>query len=344
MDENHLDNKSVVTDDVTWVLSKKSNLLIPQHKNQRRKLFKIPFDWLNLIGVLLIPFVVTVIGLYATQQITQQQAQSSERQHQTDIQIAQDQQREATLETYISNMQGLLLNYNLRNSKPGDEVRSIAQARTITALQQLNNDNDRKTSLVLFLYQAHLINVSSSNSDQVNPIISLASADLSNMNFHNKLASNTGGVVEVDNVNPSTDAAAILLKSICNDARSTLAGIDLSGTNLENADFLCINLTNADFSGSDLTGANLQGDLDNANLSNSLLFNANLNGTSLINANLKFANFCTALANGSSSNCANISSADCRDANLTASDFNQDTKSKGTFLKGARMPDGSIHP
>src|SRR5258708_39051003 len=113
MDENHQDtanNNLAATQDIEWVSSKKSKLLIPQHKNPRKRSFKVPFDWLNLIGVLLIPFVVTVIGLHATQQITFQQAQftqqqnklsmaANEQQHQTDIQIATDQQQDATLQT-----------------------------------------------------------------------------------------------------------------------------------------------------------------------------------------------------------------------------------------------------
>src|SRR5438105_15725345 len=93
MDENHknaANNHLMTTEDVEWVRSKKSKLVIPQHKNQRSRTFKFPFDWLNLIGVLLIPFVVTVIGLYATQKITQQQIQASQEQHQVDLQIAKD--------------------------------------------------------------------------------------------------------------------------------------------------------------------------------------------------------------------------------------------------------------
>ncbi len=126
MDENHKNGKLVSTDDRTWVLSKKSNLLIPQYKKQRRKFFKdkVPFDWLNLIGVFLIPFMIAGGTLYITQKITFQQTQISQEQHQVDTrnakeqhqidtQNAQDQQKETELESYISNMQNLLLNYYL---------------------------------------------------------------------------------------------------------------------------------------------------------------------------------------------------------------------------------------
>src|SRR5436305_14721516 len=134
MDESPQDkanNNLTTTKDVEWVLSKKSNLLIPQHKNRRKRTLKVPFDWLNLIGVLLIPFVVTVIGLYATQQITQQQLQASERQHQTDLQIAQDQQQETTLEKYLDDIKDLLLNHGLGSYKSTEAVRQVARVETL---------------------------------------------------------------------------------------------------------------------------------------------------------------------------------------------------------------------
>src|SRR3989440_5029886 len=158
MDANHQDtviNNVATTQDVEWVLSRKSELLIPQYKKQRRK---VPFDWLNLIGVLAIPFVVTFIGLYATQQITQQQAQASERQHQTDLQIAHDQQRETLLQGYLDRMSDLLLNGHLRESKPGEEVRDVARARTLETLFRL--DPGRREAVLGFLFEAGLIGVS----------------------------------------------------------------------------------------------------------------------------------------------------------------------------------------
>src|SRR5690349_8701818 len=99
MNENHKDateSKLVAAEDVRWVFNKSHGLWIPHHKKWGWRTFKgkVPFEWLNLLGVLAIPFVVLVIGLYATQQITQQQIQSSEKQHQTDLEIANEQQQE----------------------------------------------------------------------------------------------------------------------------------------------------------------------------------------------------------------------------------------------------------
>src|SRR5438270_8503251 len=182
MDEAHqgeTGSKSIVTEDVRWVFNKRSKLWVPQHK--KRKWFrrwktsesKLPFDWLNLIGVLAIPFVVTFLGLYATQQITQQQAQLSiaanKQQQQTNLQIADDQQQETTLKTYLDDMSDLLLNHNLRKSKPGDEVGQVARERTLTALRRL--DADRNRIVLQFLQDARLISGK-------NAVIDLSNANL----------------------------------------------------------------------------------------------------------------------------------------------------------------------
>jgi hypothetical protein len=115
MSENH-QNKArselIATETQLWLpsLSSKDREKVDQLRKKRSKSNtkrirvsdKSIWDWLNLLGVLAIPFVVTVLGLYFTQQITLQQAQLGEKQHQTDLQIAADQQRETTLQTYLS--------------------------------------------------------------------------------------------------------------------------------------------------------------------------------------------------------------------------------------------------
>jgi uncharacterized protein YjbI with pentapeptide repeats len=238
MDETHQDetgSKSIAVEDVRWVFNKRSKLWVPQHKKwkwfRRWKTSegKFTFDWLNLIGVLAIPFVVTFLGLYATQQITQQQAQLSDaankQQHQTDIQISQqqrkadqnlatDQQRETTLQTYLDNMSDLLLNHDLRKSKSGDEVSQVARERTLTTIRRL--DADRNRIVFQFLQDAHLIG-------KHNAVIDLSGADLSNDDLR--------GV--------------------------NLSGALLSGANLSGARLSGARLSGADLSGAHLSSANL---------------------------------------------------------------------------------------
>src|SRR5712692_10493395 len=75
---------------------------------------------------------------------------NSAKQHIFDQQAALDQQRAAILQTYIDNIQDLLLNHNLLKSKPDDAVAILARARTLTALHGL--DPERKGRLLIFLH------------------------------------------------------------------------------------------------------------------------------------------------------------------------------------------------
>ena len=83
-------------------------------------------------------------------------------------------------ETYIDNIQDLLLNHNLLVSKPSGEVAILARARTLTGLQGL--DPERKGRLVQFLYEAQLIGFQGDKADKYklhNKIIDLFGAVLS---------------------------------------------------------------------------------------------------------------------------------------------------------------------
>ncbi len=62
---------------------------------------------------------------------------------------------DAVLETYINQMEELLLDRNLLHSQPGDEVRTVARARTLTALKRLDGAHNK--SLIQFLRDAGLL-------------------------------------------------------------------------------------------------------------------------------------------------------------------------------------------
>ncbi len=66
-----------------------------------------------------------------------------------------DQQQQTTLETYLDRMSDLLFTQHLATSKPEDEVRQVARARTLAAVQVLNPV--RKGILLRFLYDSNLI-------------------------------------------------------------------------------------------------------------------------------------------------------------------------------------------
>jgi hypothetical protein len=113
------------------------------------------WDYLNLLAVLAIPILIAAGTLWFTYQQSQATAAASDQQHQTDLNIAQDQQQETALQTYLDRMSDLLFTEHLATSQPGDEVRQIARARTLTLLPQLNAT--RKGEVIRFLYEAKLI-------------------------------------------------------------------------------------------------------------------------------------------------------------------------------------------
>jgi hypothetical protein len=64
--------------------------------------------------------------LFSSQQISNQQ-------------IEKDGQMEAALKIYIDDISNLMLEEKLLTSEPGDEVRSIARAKTLNTLRMLDS-------------------------------------------------------------------------------------------------------------------------------------------------------------------------------------------------------------
>jgi hypothetical protein len=181
MDENHQDKTGsnlTATENKLWLppLSLKDQKKL---KHFQKKPFaertglkgKTLWDWLQLLGILAIPIVVAgATLLFGIQQanLANQQHENDQKianqQHEADQKQALDQQQAAILQTYIDNIQDLLLNHDLLKSKPTDDVAILARARTLTALQGL--DPGRKGSLVQFLYEAQLIGFQGDKTDK----------------------------------------------------------------------------------------------------------------------------------------------------------------------------------
>ena len=212
-----------------------------------------------MLAALAVPLAVAFGTIYFTYQQSQlvdvqhrYEVEAANTQYQRDVQTADDQQQEATLNTYLDDMSSLLLDKNLRKSKPNDEVRLIARAKTLTALRRLNPT--RKAPLVQFLADAALI-------EGKNVVIDLGGADLS------------GTILYGINLSGANLSGAILSGAILYGA--DLSNADLSGANLSFADLRYARLINTNLSGANLRGANLSG--------------ASPSGASLNSADLSFA-------------------------------------------------------
>lgn len=151
-----------------------------------------------------------------------------------DREIESDRQRQAVLTTYFDQMADLLLKHDLGNSKSsskkGGEVRSIARARTLSALRNL--DGRRKGQVLLFLYESGLIDKK--------PAIDLKLADLQGAEL----------------VGASLEGAHL---SNANLRRAHLSYAKLEGANLVKANLAGAHLSHAKLQGAELYGASLRG-------------------------------------------------------------------------------------
>jgi len=236
---------------------------------------KTLWDWLQL---LFIPVVLAVAGFWfnhrerkAEELRTDNEQKAAElrvkaereierQRAKTESDIAEDNQREAALQEYIDKMSELLLHEKLRESKPEDEVRTIARVLTLTVVRRC--DAERKGSVLLFLHESSLI-------DKDKRIIDLSGADLSKTNLSH---ANLRGA----------DLRGAILRG------ATLGGANLSEANLSKAD-----LWGADFNGAlggfidlstiggakflviDSYDSGIQANLRGANLSEAILYGSN---------------------------------------------------------------------
>src|SRR5215211_6962633 len=218
-------------------------------------------NWLPIVSALLVP-VVIALGIWA---ITWQLQKLENQRAEVERELAEQRAQDEALQAYLDEMSALLLDEDrpLRQSKAGDEVRTLANARTVTILRRL--DSSRNRDILHFLREARL--VPSNRYDVQEHIVTLEASNLS----HADLAG-----VNVDSFH--------------------LQGTDFSGTDLTDAYLAWSFLRNARLKGANMQGADLHGDTDlsQADLRETDLSGANLRGASLTNADLRGANLTNA--------------------------------------------------
>ena len=207
---------------------------------------KTLWDWFQL---LVIPLSLFIGGYLLNSSERALERQIAEDRAKLEREIATDRQQEAALQAYLDKMAELLLKENLRTTE-NEEVRHVARTLTLTILRGLSPR--RKGNVIIFLYEAKLINRGETT-------ISLMDSDLSGANLANANLA-FGSLIGAD-----------------------LTSAILTGANLANAYLLCANLAYANLEGTNLTGAVLTG----TNLASADLENANLTGTNLTGAILK---------------------------------------------------------
>jgi hypothetical protein len=246
-------------------------------------LIGLPFDitlW-NWLDLLIVPVVLALGGYLFTRTENQRTRQSANdqkdldrelanQQTESDRYIADQRRQDVTLQAYLDQIGQLLLDKDrpLRQSKEGDEVRTLARARTVTILRRL--DSARNRDILQFLREARL----TPSPEQ------------------NGLGGSTDAVIRLDYTN--------LSKAELRGAN--LDSFDLQETNLSDADLRDAYLAWSFLHKTVLRGANLRGatlggdsdlsghtDLSYADLRSTILKDANLSNADLSNADLSNA-------------------------------------------------------
>jgi len=221
---------------------------------------KTLWDWMELLFVPLLVALGAALFTGAAskrereteERRTQAEREAEERRAQSDRQIALDRSHEDALQVYLDRMTELIAN-GLSVSEPNDPRRSIARARTLTVLREL--DGDRKGLLLRFLSESDLIQrqptVALSGADLSRAVVSEASLSWANLSWADLSGANLSGADLFD-----ANLTGVNLNK-ANLSQANLSEADLSGANLCEADLSGANLAKADLSGAEVTADQL---------------------------------------------------------------------------------------
>jgi len=135
---------------------------------------KTVWDWMDL---LIVPAVLALGTLAFTLYLEDRQTRIEDQRAKAERKVAYQRADDAALQAYLDQTSTLLLNEDtpLRESKEGDEVRTLTRARTLAVLGSLESPRSKRT-VIEFLHEAKLIAGTA-------PIISLKDADLRDANL-----------------------------------------------------------------------------------------------------------------------------------------------------------------
>jgi len=227
---------------------------------------KTLWDWLQLLIVPAILIGVTFVWS-ATQ--TRNDNRREDRRIAADRAAAEEARRDATLQSYLDQMSGLMLDKKLLTSTQLSAVRAVARTVTLAALRRL--DGERKAAVVRFLDEAELVNIYEPDDLTGSPVVLLQGADLSGADL--RRASLPGAELSGVDLTGAEFSGAVL-----NEAH--LVGSRLRHAQLSRATLDATDLRKADLTGADLSDAYLA----DTNLGGAHLKGANLTGADLVHA------------------------------------------------------------
>ena len=222
---------------------------------------KTLWDWLQL---LIVPTILIAITFAWSATQTRSDNKREDRRIAADRVAAEEVRRDATLQSYLDQLSGLMLDKKLLSSSFNDPVRAVARTVTLTALRRL--DGERRAAVVQFLNEAHLLNTHDADVSPTSPVVLLQGADLRGADLRRAELSGA----ELSGVD--------------------LTGADLRGADLNEANLVFSHLRHAQLSRTHLDTTDLTGaDLTGADLSFAYLAHTDLAGARLKDANLRGA-------------------------------------------------------
>ena len=292
----------------------------------------------DFMALLIVPGVLAGVAL-----------QFNRRQKESELQAAKSKQQEDALRSYFTSMTELLLTHKLGEPEASEKVRTLAEAHTLTVLQEL--DESRKGALMRFLIDSRLVHERNRENlgDFRNwrPVIQLKGADLRDADLKEANLSH----VDLSGVDlRSADLRQARLIEAVTDERTQLSqkwqivfdiqnrrlslqkdalrGKDLSEADLSHVDFREFDLRNTNLTGANLGFANLK----DVRMDFSTLVDRKwrtvfevMNGKArlheLKNTDLRSAYLCGALLNGAQLQNSNLMSANLQGAHLSEADL-----------------------
>jgi uncharacterized protein YjbI with pentapeptide repeats len=299
------------------------------------------WDYLEL---LIVPAALALGVYWLNRRQNERAQQAADAQQERALAVERQRAQDEALQAYLDQMAHLLIEHPLRRASPGDNLSTVARARTLTVLGRL--DSARKRNVLQFLLESGLI-------FERRYIVSLQQADLSGADLSqadlseaslggvNLREANLGGAsLGGANLHRTDLREANLIRANLGNAsliRANLMGADLKEAIMREASLGRANLYRTDLREANLIRANLgNASLIGANLGNAILISADLSGASLGGANLREANLTRAELRE-----ADLGGADLSEANLLeAKGVTNEQLSAARSLEGATTPNG----
>ena len=286
---------------------------------------KTLWDWMDL---LIIPLFLAGGAFFLNRSESVVERQAAEDRAKLEREIALDRQQEGALQAYFDRMSELLLKEKLRTTEV-PEVRDVARTRTISVMRVL--DRRRNNLVIQFLREAKLLTDEKSILNGAN----MSGMNLEGLRFDEVYLQDA--ILTGANLRHTNFLAANLQRVSFWEAN--LQEAYLHSANLQKAHLYAANLQGANLVKANLQEANLQW----ANLIGAQLLRATIEGATLAFAKLQEAELKEADLRGSHLGDAKLDGANLEGANLQGATVTDEQLAKARSLKGATMPDGTIH-